>query len=98
EDLAMTPDPERTLEDELDQPTRRVLDGLLVRTVSSPDTIAVAAGVPVGVVLRCLPVLELLGLAESEGGGWKLARRAPERLRCASRWGQMRAEGRLGDR
>src|SRR5262249_20569505 len=83
EDLATTPDPERTLEDELDPPARRVLDGLLVRTATSPDEVATAAGVPVGVVLRCLPVLELLGLAESEAGGWKLARGAPERLRRA---------------
>ena len=83
EDLATTPDPERTLEDELDPPARRVLDGLLVRTASSPDEVATAAGVPVGIVLRCLPVLELLGLAESEAGGWKLARGAPERLRRA---------------
>jgi DNA processing protein len=80
EDLAAPPQAERTVEDDLDPATRRVLDGLQVRTPSSPEQVANAAGVAVSVVLRCLPALELLGFADCEGGGWTLSRGARQRL------------------
>ncbi len=83
DDLAPHPQAERTLDDDLDRVARRVLDGLEVRTPSSPDQIASAAGVAVTAVLRCLPALELLELVECQGGGWRLARGARARLNRA---------------
>lgn len=74
DDLTVRPQADRTVEDDLDPTARRVLDGLEVRTPSSPEQIASAAGVAVNAVLRCLPTLELLGLAECRGGGWTLSR------------------------
>jgi DNA processing protein len=81
DDLALPHEAESRVEDELDPAARRVLDGLEIRRLSSPEQVATAAGIPVGVVLRYLPVLELVGLAECDAGGWKLARGAVRRLR-----------------
>jgi DNA processing protein len=81
EDLAHQAEAEPRVEDELDLDGRRVLDGLEARRPSSPEQVAIAAGVPVGVVLRYLPVLKLVGLAECDAGRWRLASGALRRLR-----------------
>jgi DNA processing protein len=51
----------------------RVLDACPVRTGVSPERLASVAGCDVLEVLRVLPALELAGLVEWTGTGWRLA-------------------------
>jgi DNA processing protein len=51
----------------------RVLDACPVRTGVSADRLATVAGCDVLDVLRVLPALELAGLVEWRGSGWRLA-------------------------
>jgi len=79
DDLAPPPPVQARPRDRLDPVAQRVLDGLPGRSAASADRIAVAAGVPVIDVLRCLPALEIGGFVEQSGTGWRLgaaARRA----------------------
>jgi DNA processing protein len=80
EDLAPPPVPAaRTVTDDLEPAARRVLDGISARRPGSPEQISCSSGVPVGLVLRWLPTLELLGLVTNEAGAWRLTRSARRR-------------------
>jgi DNA processing protein len=72
DDLAPLVEIAPTPRDGLGEVASRVLDGLPTRGATDPDRIAVSAGVPVGDVLRCLPVLELRGFVRSGTDGWRL--------------------------
>jgi DNA processing protein len=63
-----------TARDALTAVVSRVLDAVPVRTPRGPASIAQAAGVEVGVVLRCLGPLELQGLVERQGAGYRLTK------------------------
>jgi DNA processing protein len=71
-DLAPVPRAEPAARDRLSALARRVLDGMPAFDRTSADGIALAAGVPVVDVLRCLPGLEIHGFVEAESGGWRL--------------------------
>ena len=71
-DLAPRPEAPPTARDGLAPLARQVLDGLPAVGPTSPDRIAVAAGVPPLEVLRCLPGLEVRGLVEDTPAGWQL--------------------------
>lgn len=52
----------------------QVYEALPGRGARTPDQIAVTAGLPAGAVLGPLAMLEIAGLVERQGGGWRLAR------------------------
>jgi DNA processing protein len=60
--------------DDLDADSARVLDALPARGGAGPSTIAVAAGVDLDTVLRCLGRLAGDGFIERGDGGWRLRR------------------------
>lgn len=62
--------------DELSDVARRVLDACPVRVGVPPERLAVAAGCSELDVLRVLPALELTGLVEWTGTGWRVTRDA----------------------
>ena len=74
--------------DELDQVTSRVLDALPVRSGRPIDRLCVTAGLDPASVQAALGRLALLGLAERDGPGWRVARaptgRAPHGQRQAA--------------
>jgi DNA processing protein len=72
DDLAPPPPVQARPRDRLDAVAQRVLDGLPARSTASADRIAVAAGIPVMDVLRCLPVLEIGGFVVQSDAGWRL--------------------------
>lgn len=72
DDLAPLPTPPSAPRDHLSAPARRVLDGMPTVGYISADRLAVAAGIPVADVLRCLPVLEIHGFVEPSSAGWRL--------------------------
>lgn len=57
--------------DNLDLIGRKLLDGLPVRSASSVESVARAAGLSVAEVVAGLGHLELAGMAERVGGGWR---------------------------
>lgn len=61
--------------DGLDAGARKVLDALPVVRAAAPDSLARAAGLSVMQVLAALGPLELAGLAERDGPGWRRRRR-----------------------
>src|SRR4051812_32066441 len=73
EDLAPPAERPATPRDGLTDLARRVLDACPVRTGAAPERLAAIAGCDVLDVLRVLPALELAGLAQWTGGGWRLA-------------------------
>jgi DNA processing protein len=62
--------------DDLDADSARVLDALPARGGAGTSTIAVAAGVDLDTVLRCLGRLAGYGFIEHGDGGWRLHRPA----------------------
>lgn len=74
DDLAPRPGAPREPADALDTASARVLDAVPRSAGASVERIAVEAGLAVSEVLRRLPALELLGLAESTPRGWRLSR------------------------
>ena len=60
--------------DDLDADSARVLDALPARGAAGTSTIAVAAGVDLDTVLRCLGRLAGYGFIERGAGGWRLRR------------------------
>lgn len=58
--------------DELEPLAVAVLDAVPVRRGVAPERIAMAAGIPVLDVVRLLPGLEVRGLVELTGQGWRL--------------------------
>ena len=62
--------------DDLDADSARVLDALPARGGTGTSTIAVAAGVDLDTVLRCLGRLAGYGFIEHGDGGWRLRRSA----------------------
>jgi DNA processing protein len=77
------PEPSR---DGLDADSARVLDALPARGGAGTSTIAVAAGVDLDTVLRCLGRLAGYGFIERGDGGWRLRRPdRPVRPRRADR-------------
>ncbi len=83
-DLADRPRTDPDPRDVADPVGRRVLDGVPVRRGTTPERIAVAAGVPVAVVLRVLPALQLHDLVELCDDGWRLASRLRRRAASGS--------------
>ncbi len=83
-DLADRPRSEPDPRDVTDPVGRRVLDGVPIRRGTTPERIAVAAGVPVAVVLRVLPSLQLHDLVELHDDGWRLAGRLRRRASSGS--------------
>lgn len=71
----------RTDVDDLDPVTLQVLDALPVRSGRPATALSRRAGLDEATVVACLGRLDLLGLAEREGPGWRLARRAHDRDR-----------------
>jgi DNA processing protein len=72
-DLAPPAERPATPRDGLTDVARRVLDACPVRTGVAPERLAAIAGCDVLDVLRVLPALELAGLAQWTGSGWRLA-------------------------
>lgn len=72
DDLADAPERPGSRRDGLSDAAVRVLDACPVRTGVSPERLAVTSGVGVLDVLRVLPALELAGLVEWTGTGWRL--------------------------
>jgi DNA processing protein len=66
-----------TPRDALSDVARRVLDACPVRSGAPPERLAAVAGCEVLDVLRVLPVLELAGLVEWTGTGWRITRDTP---------------------
>ncbi|WP_409331491.1 DNA-processing protein DprA [Trujillonella humicola] len=73
EDLAPPPEVPVDVRDELSDLARRVLDACPVRRGVGPERLAVVAGCSVVEVLQQLPALEVAGLVEFRGTGWRLA-------------------------
>lgn len=73
-DLAPRPQAPSQVRDTLEEPARRVLDGVPARRGTTPERIARAAGVGVLDVLRILPALEMRDLVELTDSGWRLSR------------------------
>ncbi|HEY5514903.1 MAG TPA: DNA-processing protein DprA [Pengzhenrongella sp.] len=61
--------------DGLDADERKLLDALPVVRAAAPDSLARAAGLSIAQVLAALGPLELEGLAERDGPGWRRRRR-----------------------
>ena len=72
DDLAASPARPVTARDGLSDLAARVLDACPVRTGVPPERLAHVAGCEVLDVLRVLPQLELAGLVEWTGRGWRL--------------------------
>jgi DNA processing protein len=70
--------------DGLDPAGRAVLDALPTRAPASVASLARAAGLSVPEVLGGLGALELSGLAQPDGGGWRRVRRAARPARSAA--------------
>jgi DNA processing protein len=73
-----TPHPAGDVRDELDQldpVSRRIFDGLLTVRHTAANEIASRCGIDVLSVIRALPGLELAGLIEGDGVGYRLAQR-----------------------
>jgi DNA processing protein len=66
--------------DELDDLAGRVLDALPKRSGRPVDRLCVTAGLDPSSVQAALGRLALLGLAERDGAGWRVARRAAPRV------------------
>ncbi|MGY1772360.1 DNA-processing protein DprA [Blastococcus sp. SYSU D00813] len=75
EDLAPPREAAVDVRDELSDLARRVLDACPVRHGVSPERLAAVAGCSVVEVLQQLPALEVAGLVEWTGTGWRLAPR-----------------------
>ncbi|SFE74304.1 DNA-processing protein DprA [Blastococcus tunisiensis] len=73
EDLAPPVAGPESARDGLGDVAARVLDACPVRTGVGPERLAAVAGCDVLEVLRALPALELAGLVEWTGTGWRLA-------------------------
>lgn len=73
DDLAPVAQGGLTVRDSLPATARRVLDAVPVFRGVGPARIAAAAGVDTAAVLRCLGPLELEGLVEQVGSGYRLA-------------------------
>jgi len=71
-DLAPLPERAGTARDDLSDIGRRVMDACPVRTGVPPERLAAVAGCDVRDVLRVLPVLEVAGLVEWTGEGWRV--------------------------
>jgi DNA processing protein len=72
EDLAAPAERPASAQDSLSDVARRVLDACPVRVGVSPERLASVAGCEVLDVLRVLPALELHGLVEWTGTGWRV--------------------------
>ena len=72
DDLAAPPDRPVTARDGLSDLAARVLDACPVRIGVPPERLAHVAGCDVLEVLRVLPQLELAGLVQWTGSGWRL--------------------------
>jgi len=72
DDLAAPPDRPVTARDGLSELALRVLDACPVRIGVPPERLAHVAGCEVLEVLRVLPQLELAGLVQWTGSGWRL--------------------------
>jgi DNA processing protein len=59
----------------LDLDCARVLEALPIRMGAGPAKVALAAGVDLDTVLRCLGLLAASGFAERTARGWRLRRR-----------------------
>lgn len=75
-DTAPTPVGETRPGDDLGAAERAVLDALPVRSHATVDGLARVAGLAVGETLGALGILELVGLAEQQGGRWRMRRPA----------------------
>jgi DNA processing protein len=73
DDLAAEPEGTTDARDDLSDVAVRVLDACPVRRGVSPDRLAAVAGCGVIEVMQVLPALELAGLVEWTGTGWRLA-------------------------
>ena len=73
-DLAAAPARPVDVRDDLSDVARRVLDACPVRAGVPPERLAAVAGCEVLDVLRVLPALELHGLVEWTGTGWRVTR------------------------
>lgn len=73
EDLAPRPDVSAGVRDELSDLAARVLDACPVRRGVAPERLAAVAGCGVLEVMQVLPALELAGLVQWTGTGWRLA-------------------------
>ena len=73
EDLAAPAERTSSARDSLSDVARRVLDACPVRVGVPPERLATVAGCEVLDVLRVLPALELHGLVEQTGTGWRVA-------------------------
>ncbi|MEI4277956.1 DNA-processing protein DprA [Klenkia terrae] len=73
-DLADPPARPDDVRDDLPDVARRVLDACPVRVGVPPERLAAIAGCAELDALRVLPVLELHGLVERTGTGWRVAR------------------------
>lgn len=70
-DLAEPVRAERRPTDQLDEQQLQVHDALGLRTGLAPEQVAFGSGVPLDRVRAVLPLLELCGLAERDGTGWR---------------------------
>jgi DNA processing protein len=77
EDLAAPAERPGSVRDSLSDVARRVLDACPVRVGVPPERLATVAGCDVLDVLRVLPALELHGLVEWTGTGWRIAAPSP---------------------
>jgi DNA processing protein len=93
EDLAPSPDGTTDLRDDLSDVARRVLDACPVRRGVSPERLAAVAGCGVVEVLQVLPALEIAGLVQWTGTGWRLAPPSPGEDRHDEGPDLVRAEG-----
>jgi DNA processing protein len=80
-DLAPVVPGRRSPLDHLDPTTLRVLDALPVRSGRPLGRLCATAGLEPATVQAALGRLALLGLADRDGAGWRVARRPPDRTR-----------------
>lgn len=74
-ELADEPMRPSSMLDELTDVGKRVYEALPARGVRSADELSIESGLPVGQLQGQLSLLELAGLAERDGGRWRVARR-----------------------
>ncbi|WP_460444592.1 DNA-processing protein DprA [Angustibacter aerolatus] len=84
DDAAEAPHGTDRPEDDLDPVTRRVLDALPVRAGRPVDRLCATAGLDPATTQAALGRLDLLGLAERHGTGWRVVR--PARPSREQRW------------
>jgi DNA processing protein len=72
-DLAAAAERPGTARDTLSDVARRVLDACPVRIGAPPERLASIAGCDVLDVFKVLPALEMAGLVEWTGAGWRVA-------------------------